>query len=124
MTEPMYRQPVVAELAGVSYKQLDYWVRCDWLHPTNNNLGRHGSAPGSGYSRLWPASEVDVARIMGLLVRAGLAVHVAGDVARVCVERGDERVELAGGVVLILPPPAPLDESIPHEQAGAGVGHG
>lgn len=60
---------------GISYRQLDHWVRRGWLRPGNANAG-------SGTTRLWPDSEFRVAVLMGRMVAAGLPVQVAHQVAR------------------------------------------
>lgn len=66
----------VCDLAGCSYRQLDYWVRTDVLEP----LG--ASMPGSGYTRRFGAHEVSVATAITRLAgiggpRGGLLRHVA-----------------------------------------------
>lgn len=74
---------------GVTYRQLDYWVRtgrirCD--EPT----------PGSGARRVWPPGELEVASRMARLLDAGLSLNAAARVAR----EPDAEVELAPGVVV------------------------
>lgn len=60
---------------GVSYRQLDYWVRSGWLHPYEPH-------PGSGHEREWPVRELRIAAEMGGLVRLGLIPAAAARVAR------------------------------------------
>lgn len=74
---------------GISYRQLDYWVRRDFLRPED-------ASPGSGYARRWPAAELDVARRMGVLTKAGLPLPWAARFARHDWPRG----ELVPGVVV------------------------
>lgn len=61
---------------GVTYRQLDYWVRKGWVHPDPRP---HAA---SGVTRTWPADEVRVARVMGRLVAAGLSPDAAHTAAR------------------------------------------
>ncbi len=61
--------------AGMSYRQLDYWVHQGYLNPGH-------ARPGSGSWRSWPPTEVTVARLMYRLVTAGLTVRAAHQVAR------------------------------------------
>lgn len=74
-------QEVAAE-AGVSYRQLDYWVRAGWLRP-------QGSGRGSGTSRKWPEAEREMAIAMGALVRYGVDPRLAFDL---CSNALDEQV--------------------------------
>ena len=60
---------------GVSYRQVDHWVRRGWLRPDNP----HG---GPGSVRQWTNDELDVAVRMAQLVKAGLAPEVAAKAAR------------------------------------------
>ncbi len=64
-----------SQVPGVTYRQLDHWVRRGFLHPRNPN-------PGSGYTTVWPAEELRVAARMGRLVKAGLVLDVAHRIAR------------------------------------------
>lgn len=60
---------------GISYRQLDHWVRKGWLQPGN-------ATPGSGAWRTWGEEERGVARIMARLVVAGIPPELAHRVAR------------------------------------------
>ena len=55
---------------GLTYRQLDFWVRKGYLKPIR--LG-----PGRGTDRMFPASEVQVAAKMAAYVAAGLPPAVA-----------------------------------------------
>lgn len=66
---------VLADEAGLSYRQLDYWTRRGYLKPVEDN-------PGSGRERHFTAWETGVARRMGGLVEAGLTVETASAIAR------------------------------------------
>ena len=66
-----FHGPEVCRLAGVTYRQLDYWARTDLIRPSIKD------ARGSGSSRIY--SELDVMKIavMRRLVVAGVQLHAA-----------------------------------------------
>lgn len=73
---------------GITYRQCDHWVRLGLLKPLH--IG------GSGSSREWTHAELDVARVMGRLVAAGLKPEPACRVAR----SPGRRCEIAPGIVI------------------------
>jgi len=79
--------------AGLTYRQVDNWIRLGYLRPVD-------SAPGSGYKREWPVNELRVATSMAYLVKAGLTLSVAHEVAR------EGKRQLGPGILL------DLDETI------------
>lgn len=71
-------RPSLIDLSGAgvaTYRQLDYWTRVGYLHPTDQS-------PGSGVPRVWPDDELLVAATMARLVAAGLTPEAAHRVAR------------------------------------------
>lgn len=89
-----FRGPQVCDLAGITYRQLDYWVRTGLLEPSV------AYANGSGSQRLYSRSDIAVAKVIrGLVVdgrphgsyatnrRLGLARGVA-PIVRSLVEAG------------------------------------
>lgn len=80
---------------GLTRRQVDHWATKGWLRPTK-------ASPGSGIHREWPAVEREVARLMGRLVHAGLAVDVAAAAARVAVEQDMDEITIAEGITLAL----------------------
>lgn len=65
-TEPTtYTSNDVVEQAGITYRQLDHWTKLDILHPVPN------PEPGIGHprNRHYPKREVDIARLLGLIVK-------------------------------------------------------
>ncbi len=74
---------------GITYRQLDYWVRCGYLRPANG-------FSGSGRDREWSLTELEIARRMGRLVAAGISVEKAAAFAR----DGWPRAEIAPGIVI------------------------
>lgn len=77
------RPPEAVHLSlGITYRQLDHWVRAGYLKPEREQ-------EGSGYWRHWPEEERRVGREMGQLVQAGLIPAVAHRIAR---DHGTRRV--------------------------------
>lgn len=64
----------LAEHAGITYRQVDSWVRSGYLRPVGG--------VGTGHLREFPSDEVIAAVRMGRLVKAGLSARVAARVAR------------------------------------------
>jgi DNA-binding transcriptional MerR regulator len=90
---------VAAELAGITYRQLDYWARQGWLQPSVDR-GRGRSA-----RRLY--SEDDVIRLAAL---AHLG-RTKADVGALAPLLGN--LELGEGDVLVVAGPEPSVETIP-----------
>ena len=65
---------------GVTPRQLDYWSRRGWLRP-QRQVSRRGTAD-SGTPHRWDSGELEVARRMGVLIRAGLSPVRAAAFAR------------------------------------------
>lgn len=74
MSEVGARQ--AAERAGITYRQFDFWVRRGWIKVETPE------GEGSGRPRLVQWHEVEVLRLMGALVAAGVEPEVAAGVAR------------------------------------------
>lgn len=76
----------VCDAAGITYRQLDYWIRCEYLHVRgcsgNHRSGQHCGTEGSGSFRDFTAQEVEIACRMGGLVRAFIAPAFAAQIAR------------------------------------------
>ncbi len=91
----MYGALVSADIAweaGITYRQLDHWVRQGYLKP--GHVQRKKRKGGSGSPRIWPLSELETAKIMGRLAKAGLPLEMAHCIAR----SGQSRHEIAPGV--------------------------
>jgi DNA-binding transcriptional MerR regulator len=82
-------------MTGLTYRQLDYWVRQGYLQPDNPE-------PGSGVNRKWSTLEIAVATTMGALVNAGLAVEKAAVIARETLTYPMGRATLAPGIEVVL----------------------
>lgn len=85
--------PAVIRLAGITYKQLDWWATCKYLKPDRQ---RPGALPTSGNPRSWTPEELEIARRMGLLTAAKIPPSLAATFARNNWPRG----EIAPGIVL------------------------
>jgi hypothetical protein len=72
----------VCEVAGASFRMVDYWARVGYLHaePRPRNAGTRNT--GSGVPRRWSPDEARVARLMTLMVKAGMLPVLAHDIAR------------------------------------------
>ncbi len=58
-----YSSPVAARVAGITFRQLDYWTRVDAVQPAI-------AASGSGSRRRWSTSDVRRLAVLSLLVNA------------------------------------------------------
>lgn len=63
------------ESAKITYRQCVYWTKVGLLIATEQ-------APGTGNARFYSPTEVEVARVMGRLVLAGVEPHAACRAAR------------------------------------------
>jgi hypothetical protein len=68
----------VTQHAGLSYRQLDYWVSKGFLRPEV----RWGDPEGKGHGRIWPPREVEIAARMARLLAAGLPLAWSAEFAR------------------------------------------
>lgn len=64
-----YRGPSVCQIAGISYRQLDYWTR------TNLVTSSVASAAGSGSQRLYSFRDILMIRIIKTLIDAGISLQ-------------------------------------------------
>lgn len=90
--------PQAAELAGITYRQLDYWARQGWLQPSVDR--------GRGRSARRVYSEDDVIRLAAL---AHLG-RTKADVGALAPKLG--ALQIAGGDVLIVAGSEPLVEVV------------
>lgn len=92
----------VVRQAGITYRQLDHWVRRRFVRPEPS---RHG---GTGFSREFAPEEVRVACVMGRLTAVGVSLELAARIAR----SGQSRNEVSPGVVI----------EVTDDPAGGGFG--
>lgn len=84
--------------AGVSYRQLHYWVHAGYVIPEPRNEG-----DGSGVPMLFSDHEAAIARLMGLLCEHGHRPEEAAWVARTAVDNKSVEVRIADGYWVHLP---------------------
>ena len=63
-----YRGPTACNVAGISYRQLDYWARTGLVEPTVRE------ASGSGTQRLYSFRDILVLRVVKNLLDAGVSL--------------------------------------------------
>jgi DNA-binding transcriptional MerR regulator len=64
-----YRGPSACQIAGISYRQLDYWARTSLVVPSIR------SAAGSGSQRLYSFKDILVLKIVKRLLDTGISLH-------------------------------------------------
>ena len=81
-----YRGPSACQIAGITYRQLDYWARTSLVVPSIRG------AAGSGSQRLYSFKDILVLKIVKRLLDTGISLHnirVAVDHLR---QRGVQRI--------------------------------
>ncbi len=63
-----YRGPVAAQVAGITYRQLDYWARTGLVEPTIRG------AAGSGSQRLYSFRDILVLKLVKELLDTGISL--------------------------------------------------
>lgn len=66
--------PQLAEQAGITYRQMDYWTRTDLLESLP------ASRSGIGYPRVYPADQVRRAVVVRSLLEGGLTLQVVREI--------------------------------------------
>ena len=64
-----YRGPTACKVAGITYRQLDYWARTGLVEPTVR------PATGSGTQRLYSFRDVLVLKVVKRLLDTGVSLH-------------------------------------------------
>ncbi len=64
-----YRGPVACEVAGITYRQLDYWARTGLVVPSVRD------ASGSGTQRLYSFRDIVVLKVVKSLLDAGVSLQ-------------------------------------------------
>lgn len=90
-----YAAPEVCAMAGISYRNLDYWIRCGYVDIDHPETMRGGS----GMPRKFTLADVRRFGWLSRLVHAGLKLDVAAAAVR---KMHDNEVTLAPGVRLIV----------------------
>lgn len=71
----VFTSPQVCDLIGITYRQLDYWVRTRVIVPSVNE------SDGSGNPRLFSFTDVLVMHIIKEFVRSGIALQIGRTLA-------------------------------------------
>lgn len=82
-TTTAYSTTQVEHLAGVTYRQLDYWCRMGALVP------ELAEARGSGTQRRYSSRDVALAAVCGMLTAHGANLRVLGNVVAVLRDNDD-----------------------------------
>lgn len=64
-----YRVPIACQVAGITYRQLDYWARTDLVKPSIRG------AKGSGSQRLYSFRDILVLKIVKRLLDTGISLQ-------------------------------------------------
>nr|WP_245532951.1 MerR family transcriptional regulator [Corynebacterium ulceribovis] len=64
-----YRVPIACQVAGITYRQLDYWARTDLVKPSIR------TAQGSGSQRLYSFKDILVLKIVKGLLDTGISLQ-------------------------------------------------
>jgi hypothetical protein len=86
----------LADYLKVSYRQIDYWIRTEYLLVPN--------CGGSGYKRAIPEVEVRVATLLVRLLHAGLTLSAAGITARRMIAEDSTSMTLPADVLIVCLP--------------------
>jgi hypothetical protein len=84
--------------AGITYRQLHYWVRKGYVFPENRD-----EADGSGVSFEFSDHEAAIVRLMGLMCEHGHRPAEASWVARTAVDNKSVEVRIRDGFWVHLP---------------------
>lgn len=83
-----YRGPIAGKVAGITYRQLDYWARTGLVEPTVRG------AAGSGSQRLYGFHDILMLRVVKRLLDSGVSLQQIRAAVQHLRDRGVE--DLAG----------------------------
>lgn len=112
-----YRVPIACQIAGISYRQLDYWARTNLVVPSIR------SAAGSGSQRLYSFKDILVLKIVKRLLDTGVSlqnIRVAVDHLRSRGVRDLARITLFSDGTTVYECTSP-EEVVDLLQGGQGV---
>ncbi|WP_156756246.1 MerR family transcriptional regulator [Actinokineospora pegani] len=112
-----YRGPAACQIAGITYRQLDYWARTSLVVPTVR------SAAGSGSQRLYSFKDVLVLKVVKRLLDTGVSlqnIRVAVDHLRKRGVRDLARITLFSDGTTVYECTSP-EEVVDLLQGGQGV---
>lgn len=79
-----YRGPTACQVAGITYRQLDYWARTGLVEPTVRTAG------GSGTQRLYSFRDVLLLKVIKRLLDAGVSLQQIRSAVHHLRERGTD----------------------------------
>jgi DNA-binding transcriptional MerR regulator len=79
-----YRGPIACHVAGITYRQLDYWARTGLVEPTVRTAG------GSGTQRLYSFRDVLLLKVIKRLLDAGVSLQQIRSAVHHLRERGTD----------------------------------
>ena len=79
-----YRGPVACRIAGITYRQLDYWARTGLVEPSVR------AAKGSGSQRLYAFRDILLLKIVKRLLDTGVSLQQIRTAVQALHERGVE----------------------------------
>ena len=79
-----YRGPIACRVAGITYRQLDYWARTGLVEPTVRG------ARGSGSQRLYSFRDILLLKVVKRLLDTGVSLHQIRIAVEALHERGVE----------------------------------
>ena len=79
-----YRGPTACHVAGITYRQLDYWARTGLVEPTVRTAG------GSGTQRLYSFRDVLLLKVIKRLLDAGVSLQQIRSAVHHLRERGTD----------------------------------
>jgi DNA-binding transcriptional MerR regulator len=79
-----YRGPTACQVAGITYRQLDYWARTGLVEPTVRTAG------GSGTQRLYSFRDVLLLKVIKRLLDAGVSLQQIRTAVHHLRERGTD----------------------------------
>ncbi len=79
-----YRGPIACNVAGITYRQLDYWARTGLVEPTVRTAG------GSGTQRLYSFRDVLLLKVIKRLLDAGVSLQQIRTAVHHLRERGTD----------------------------------
>jgi DNA-binding transcriptional MerR regulator len=85
-TDLGYRGPTACAIAGISYRQLDYWARTELIEPSIQ------TATGSGSLRLYSFTDLLLLKIVKKLLDAGVSLQNIRSAVEHLRNRGNENL--------------------------------
>ena len=87
-----YRVPIACQVAGITYRQLDYWARTKLVEPSIR------TARGSGSQRLYSFKDILVLKIVKRLLDTGISLqNIRQAVDKLRDLSAEEVIDLLGG---------------------------